>query len=136
MRDKSVFITGAFDGLHAGHIAVLKYAASKGDSLSVAIDSDRKIRSEKGEGRPIHTADQRSSDLIFCHEVRVDVVYDFDSEEELIEILKKVKPRVRVVGSDWKGKEIVGAEHCKEIVYFDRIPGYSTTGMIENDRKD
>jgi hypothetical protein len=36
------------------------------------------------------------------------------------------------VGSDWRGKKIVGAEHCKKIVYYDRISGYSTTNILEN----
>ena len=36
-----------------------------------------------------------------------------------------------VIGSDWKGKEIIGSEHAKEVKFFDRIEGYSTTEIIE-----
>jgi hypothetical protein len=35
------------------------------------------------------------------------------------------------VGSDWKGKEIVGGQYAKEIVYFDRIGDYSTTDILK-----
>ena len=40
-----------------------------------------------------------------------------------------------VVGSDWKGKEIVGGNHSGEIIYFDRIGNYSTTDILVNERK-
>lgn len=40
-----------------------------------------------------------------------------------------------VVGSDWKGKEIVGGQHAKKIVYFDRIGNYSTTNILKNEGK-
>jgi bifunctional ADP-heptose synthase (sugar kinase/adenylyltransferase) len=40
-----------------------------------------------------------------------------------------------VVGSDWKGKEIVGGQYSKEIVYFNRIGDYSTTNILSNERK-
>ena len=36
-----------------------------------------------------------------------------------------------VVGSDWKGKKIVGSEHSKEVVFFDRVEGYSTTNILK-----
>ena len=35
-----------------------------------------------------------------------------------------------VVGSDWKGKEIVGGQYAKKIVYFDRIGDYSTSNLL------
>jgi hypothetical protein len=35
-----------------------------------------------------------------------------------------------VIGSDYEGKEIIGAEHIKEIIYYPRS-SYSTTGLVE-----
>jgi len=37
-----------------------------------------------------------------------------------------------VKGSDWKGKPIVGEEHCKRIEFFERINEYSTTNTIKD----
>jgi D-beta-D-heptose 7-phosphate kinase/D-beta-D-heptose 1-phosphate adenosyltransferase len=42
------------------------------------------------------------------------------------------KPDFLVVGSDWKGKLVVGSEYVKEVKYFDRLEGYSTTKIIKN----
>ncbi len=39
-----------------------------------------------------------------------------------------------VIGSDWKGKEVVGGEYCTELKFFDRISGYSTTKILENNK--
>ena len=38
---------------------------------------------------------------------------------------------ILVVGSDWKGKEIVGGKYAKKIVYFDRIGNYSTSNILK-----
>jgi len=37
-----------------------------------------------------------------------------------------------VIGSDWRGKEVIGSQHCKELVFFDRIGEYSTTDILES----
>ena len=41
-----------------------------------------------------------------------------------------------VVGSDWKDKKVIGSEHVKEVKFFDRVEGYSTTGIIEKNVAD
>ena len=127
---KRILISGAYDILHPGHIRILEFAKSLGDVLFVAIDSDRKIKEEKGGNRPHHTAAEREEILLALRSV--DNVVVFDSKEELENICKIFQPDVRVVGGDWRGKEIIGAEHCKEIVFFDRIEGYSTTKILQH----
>ena len=59
----------------------------------------------------------------------------FDTRESLESLVSSVSPNIMVVGSDWKGKEIVGGQHAKKIVYFDRIGNYSTTDILLNERK-
>ena len=51
-----------------------------------------------------------------------------NSGKWLVEI---TKPDILVVGSDWKGKEIVGGNYAKKIVYFDRIGNYSTSNILK-----
>ncbi|MDP7057259.1 MAG: D-glycero-beta-D-manno-heptose-7-phosphate kinase, partial [Nitrospinaceae bacterium] len=47
-----VFTNGCFDLIHGGHIEFLQKAREKGDLLVVGLNSDRSVKSIKGEGRP------------------------------------------------------------------------------------
>jgi len=78
---KSVFVNGTFDILHLGHLALLNYAKSLGDTLFVAIDSDERIKLLKGPTRPIYDAFQRKTMLLNLK--AVDEVEVFSSNEEL-----------------------------------------------------
>jgi D-beta-D-heptose 7-phosphate kinase/D-beta-D-heptose 1-phosphate adenosyltransferase len=62
----------------------------------------------------------------------VDEVQIFDSDEELAMLVKQFRPAVMMVGSDWRGKPVIGSEYAKRIEYFERIDGYSTTNTIQN----
>ena len=122
-----VLVNGAFDILHSGHINLLKYAKYIGDYLIVALDTDQRIKQAKGNDRPINN--QRIRKMIMENLKPVDEVLLFGTDEELINIMKKAN--IRVIGSDWKDKEIVGKEHCK-LLFYDRINDESTTNTIEN----
>ena len=126
----TVFVNGCFDVLHLGHIRLFEYAASLGDRLVVAIDSDSRVAEMKGSSRPVNSQLARQE---FLKALRwVDEVRIFSSTEGLVETVASVKPDVMVVGEDWKGKPIVGSEHAKEVKYFERVDGYSTTKFVEN----
>ena len=122
-----VLVNGAFDILHSGHINLLKYAKYIGDYLIVALDTDQRIKQAKGNDRPINN--QRIRKMIMETLKPVDEVLLFGTDEELINIMKKAN--IRVIGSDWKDKEIVGKEHCK-LLFYDRVNDESTTSTIEN----
>ena len=126
---KVSFVNGCFDVLHPGHIELLKYARSLGDYLIVAIDSDRKVAEMKGPERPIFSQHDRSIMLAAIR--HVDVVHVFDTKEELEDLLESISPDIMVVGSDWKGKEVVGSQYAKSVRFFDRIGEYSTTKTIQ-----
>ena len=61
----------------------------------------------------------------------VDIVELFDSQDDLINIIKLYKPDIMVKGSDWRGKSIVAEQYVKEIFWYDRIEEYSSTEIIE-----
>ena len=124
-----VFVNGCFDVLHPGHIELLKYARSLGDYLIVAIDSDRKVSEMKGPKRPIFSQHDRSTMLSAIR--YVDVIHVFDTKEELEDLLESISPDIMVVGSDWKGKEVVGSQYAKAVRFFDRLGDYSTTKTIQ-----
>jgi rfaE bifunctional protein nucleotidyltransferase chain/domain len=126
---KTIFVNGTFDILHPGHVQLLNYARSLGDSLLVAIDGDQRVRELKGSGRPINSEDDRK---LMLESLRsVDSVWIFNSDQELEDICRLYNP-VMVKGSDYKGRHIIGHQYCKEIVFYDRIEPYSTTRAIQN----
>lgn len=126
---KISFVNGCFDVLHPGHIELLKYARSLGDYLIVAIDSDRKVAEMKGPKRPIFSQIDRSNMLTAIR--YVDVIHVFDTRKELEDLLESTRPDIMVVGSDWKGKDVVGSQYAKEVRFFDRIGSFSTTKTIQ-----
>ena len=126
---KTIFVNGTFDILHPGHVQLLNYARSLGDSLIVAIDSDRRVRQLKGDNRPINSEDDRK---LMLESLRsVDTVWIFNSDQELEDICRLYNP-VMVKGSDYQGRHIIGQQYCKEIVFYDRIEPYSTTRAIQD----
>ena len=127
---KSIFVNGTFDILHPGHIQLLNYAKSLGGTLTVGIDSDRRVREKKGYARPVYNVGDRA--YMLQNLKSVDYVVIFDSDEELERCIKTVKPDIMVVGSDWKGKSVIGSMYPAELRFFDRIEKYATTKTIES----
>ena len=128
-----VWVNGCFDVLHRGHYELFNYAKSLGDKLIVGIDSDEKVSADKGLDRPYNNLEDRVYALESLK--AIDLVYVFDNKEHLEDLIKTSSPDILVVGSDWKGKEIVGGLYGKKIVYFNRIDGYSTTNILNYERK-
>jgi len=127
---KIIWTNGCFDILHRGHIEMFKYAKSLGDYLIVGVDSDKKVKLDKGEDRPINTLDDR---IHVLNSIKyIDMVLSFKSTEDLERMIKYWSPTVMVIGSDWKGKKVIGQEYAGKVDFFDRIEGYSTTKMLEN----
>jgi len=127
---KNIFVNGTFDILHPGHIQLLNYAKSLGDNLTVGIDSDRRVAEKKGPTRPVNSVGDRA--YMLQNLKAVDHIVIFDSDEELEECIKIVKPDIMVVGSDWKGKSVIGSMYSAELRFFDRIEEYATTKTIQS----
>ncbi len=125
-----IFVNGTFDVIHSGHLQLLNFAKSHGDYLHVAIDSDSRVKEKKGASRPVFTQDERKFFLINLK--AVDNVSIFSTDEELENTIKEYCPDVMIVGSDWKGKPIIGSQFAKELKFYDRIENYSTTRIIES----
>ena len=126
---KKVWVNGCFDVLHRGHIELFKFAKSKGDFLIIGIDSDERIKSMKGDLRPFNSEEDRR---FFLESIKfIDHVEIFTSDEDLEKKIFYFDPDVMVIGSDYKNKKVIGSQHAKELLFFDRIQGYSTTNILE-----
>jgi rfaE bifunctional protein nucleotidyltransferase chain/domain len=124
-----IWMNGCFDILHYGHFRMIEYAASLG-TLIIGIDTDRRIQEMKGVDRPFHSIVERIFNLRSINGVTT--VVTFDTDDELIRQIKLFEPDIFVIGSDYRDKPIIGSEYVKEIRYFDRIEGFSTTKILEN----
>jgi D-beta-D-heptose 7-phosphate kinase/D-beta-D-heptose 1-phosphate adenosyltransferase len=124
-----------FDLLHPGHVRYLRDARALGDALMVAINSDRSVRANKGEGRPI-TPQAERAELLRALDA-VDAVTIFDEETPLA-IITAVQPDVLVKGADWGPDNIVGREVVEarggRVVRMALAQGFSTTALLEKAR--
>jgi len=127
---KTIFINGCFDVLHRGHFELFRFAKELGGKVIVAVDSDNRITKHKGPHRPINSLQDRK--FILSRLKDVDEVLDFNTDLELTELVRRINPDHMIVGSDWKGKAIIGSAHAKEILFFERIDGYSTTKTVQS----
>jgi len=126
---KIVWTNGCFDILHPGHIELFKVSKSLGDLLVVGIDDDQKVRSDKGENRPINNLHFRKSML---ESIRyIDIVLPFGSKNELENLIQLYSPDILLVGGDWRNGDVVGKNYAKEVRFFDRVGNYSTTNIID-----
>ena len=124
-----IWSNGCYDILHRGHLELLKYARSLGDKLVVGIDSDKKVRKSKGEGRPVNNQDDRKFFLESL--IYVDEVVIFNTAEELEGRVESIRPKFIVIGSDYKNRKVVGGEHARSgVKFFERIGEYSTTNIL------
>ena len=124
-----IWVNGCFDILHRGHFELFNYAKSLDNELIVGIDSDEKVTQDKGPDRPYNNLEDRVYALESLK--AIDKVMVFDNKEHLEWLVEITKPDILVVGSDWNGKEIVGGQYAKKIVYFDRIGNYSTSDILK-----
>lgn len=129
---KKVLVGGCFDVFHYGHLYFLKQAKSKGDHLTIILESDKNVRKLKGPRRPIHNQDQRKElleSLNFVDEVII--LKDEMKDNDYIEIIKEIKPNVIAITKGSKTKthaDLVGAK----VVEIDFITGLSTTEILKD----
>jgi D-beta-D-heptose 7-phosphate kinase/D-beta-D-heptose 1-phosphate adenosyltransferase len=122
-----VWVNGTFDVLHIGHLKLLELASSFGE-VRVGIDTDKRVKELKSPDRPFNTTEDRKYFLESLKFVK-DVVV-FDSRQELIDLVKEYHPDYMVIGDDYKDQPVYGSEHAKQLIFFEKLPEYSTTKIL------
>jgi len=129
---KVVFTNGCFDILHVGHVRYLSKARETGDLLIVGLNTDRSVRTIKGEQRPIVSERERAEVLAAL--AIVDYVVLFD-EPDPLRLITALKPDILVKGSDWAKDEIVGRDVVEKgggkVIRIPLVPGSSSTNLID-----
>ncbi|MCH8256428.1 MAG: adenylyltransferase/cytidyltransferase family protein [Proteobacteria bacterium] len=110
---------GAFDLFHAGHILMLQEAKTICDHLVVCIQTDPSIdRNEKNA--PVQSIVERQIQVTACKYVDEIIVYD--TEEDVMEILKSLDWDVRILGDEYRDQPFTGREETLDKCYFNRRP--------------
>lgn len=133
---KIAFTNGCFDILHAGHLSLLKFSKDQCDFLVCGINSDKSIKEIKGQNRPIVDEKKRSSLLMQLNLIDMLIIFD---EKTPIKLIKLIKPKIIIKGSDYKKKQVVGSDYIKkyggEVILSKLINGYSTSKIIKDNNE-
>ena len=126
-NNKIVGITfGSFDLCHYGHILMFKECKEHCDYLIVGVQSDPSLdRSEKN--KPIQSHEERAGiveSLRYVDEIRL-----YDRESDVVDLLKEIKPDVRILGVDHEGTEFTGHDLPIKCVFNSRDHGFSTSEL-------
>lgn len=124
-----VYTVGTFDLLHVGHLALLEYCASLGDTVAIGVASDEVVMLYK-PNIPVIPLEQRMEMLraLSC----VDIVMPYH-ELDYLTVCKKVKADIFVIGEDWgrkphnKGVEDYMNEQGRKVVQVQYNPRTSST---------
>ncbi len=126
-----VLTNGCFDLIHRGHVEGLAEAATLGDTLLVALNSDSSARALKGPGRPLVSEDDRAAVLAALRAVGAVTIF---AELTPLETIMLVRPSVLVKGAEYAEADIVGAREVRSwggsVVRVAMRPGRSTTQLI------
>ncbi|MCK5595365.1 D-glycero-beta-D-manno-heptose 1-phosphate adenylyltransferase [bacterium] len=125
------FTNGCFDLIHIGHIKYLRAAKKLADILIVAINSDKSVRTLKGNKRPLFPQNERAEILSAFEFIDYVVVFDEpDPEKTISELL----PDILIKGGDYKIDQIIGRDtvtsHGGKVVTIPEIKGKSTSDII------
>lgn len=137
---KIVFTNGCFSLLHAGHFNLLSFCndlAGENGIVIVAIDSNKKIRQDKGEMKSLFSFEERKEQILslskYENNVRKSLVHEvhcFDTNEELFKLIERIKPSVIVKGADWKNSYVVGSTF-HPVEFFEIDNKISSTKIVE-----
>lgn len=130
---KTVVATnGCFDILHVGHVRYLQKTKTFADYSIVLLNSDKSVRSIKGEGRPINNENDRAEILCALSCVDYVVLFDEDSPRNLLD---EIKPDVYTKGADYNMETLPEADimikNSTRVEFISFVEGKSTTNTIE-----
>ena len=127
LRGEVAMVDGGFDPLHAGHVEYFAAAARLGAPVLCNVASDEWVSRK----HPVLLPQDERARVI---DAMRDVAYTHVSSGTTADVLRELRPRYYVKGSDWRDRlpaeEVaVCEEHGIEIVYLDTVLDSSTRIM-------
>jgi glycerol-3-phosphate cytidylyltransferase len=124
------FIAGNFDVIHPGYIRFFNDAKDNAcEWLIIALQGDPTVE-RPNKAKPILTVAEREEILMALRSV--DEVVHYNTEAELIDVLRRVRPNIRILGSDYQGRSFTGDNLGIPVYYHERNHEWSTT-KFKND---
>lgn len=134
LRGQSSIVTtnGCLDILHVGHLRYLQGCKSMGDKLVVMLNSDASVRRLKGPQRPIVPEADRAELLAGLGCVDYVVLFDEDTPEPLMEI---IRPNFHAKGAQYNEDNLPEMATLRKIgaqvKFVPMVENRSTTSVID-----
>src|SRR6201985_2583374 len=128
---KVVLTSGSFDVIHEEHSMYLEAARQFGDFLIVGLDSDEKIRTRKGENRPVVPQMERLR--MVPHQRGVGLVPLKHTHHPKWALIKAVRPDVLVATEETYTPEAIReleASYCGRVEVLGRMATVSTSARL------
>lgn len=105
---------------------MLEEAKKYCEYLLVGLHTDPTVdRPEKN--KPVQSVEERIVQLRACK--FVDGIVLYETEKELHTLLEVIKPNVRIVGADWRGKHFTGDDLPIQVIFNSRNHNYSSSEL-------
>ena len=128
MKFKIGIICGSFDLIHPGYIRMFKDAKTSCEVLVVALQGDPTI-DRPHKCLPVQSLEERREVLEAL--VYVNHIETYNTEKELLELLRNTPHDVRILGTDYVNKPFTGDCLKKPIYFHERDHDFSTTKLKE-----
>lgn len=117
-------LAGSFDVIHPGYVKLFKEFNDACEYQFILLQDDPTIE-RPTKLKPILTIDERI-DMITPF---LDCCYflTYNTEEELLQLIKSLNPDIRLMGEDYIGKRFTGDDLGIPVKWVDRSHKWSTT---------
>ena len=127
MKYKIGFTCGAFDLCHAGHMLMFEEVKNQCDHLIVGLQNDPSV-DRPLKNKPVQSIVERQIQL---HAIKyIDDVIVYNTEADLLDLLKTLPISVRFIGEDHKFKDYTGKDlSLHPVVFNSRMHSFSTSDL-------
>lgn len=106
-----VFLNGAFDLLHVGHVRLFAHARTLGSIVVCGVNADSTVRARKGADRPRIPEAERAEMVAALRDVDVTFIFD---EAEPSRWVNGLRPDFLLKGSDYAAQPVPEAARLAE----------------------
>jgi rfaE bifunctional protein nucleotidyltransferase chain/domain len=135
INKKTTLTSGCFDIFHYGHAKFLKDASKLSEYFIVALNSDKSVKKNKGNQRPIIKLKHRLGLLLSLNFIDAIIIFN---EKTPLKIVKTIKPLYFAKGGDYSYnnselKKI--SKYVKKVKFLKYVKNISTTKIIQKINK-